>query len=1145
MITKSIIFCLLFVFHATFAQSTNISTVIPTIVKPSPTTQNFMRYGEIPFDFSTGVPQIEIPLHTISGKKINLPLSISYHASGIKVSDMSSEVGIGWVLNAGGLVSRTMFDVYDEDGANTKTYSSAEQFLATVPNIVTSNYNQGCNCYMGSHNMAMMLSTKFGNEDLMNDRYFYRLPDGRSGIFRYNYPTKDTLITLPYRPHKINKTLDDKFKITDENGTLYIFQRFQDPGYGSSEWFLKEIISSDETEHITLNYIQQQRFAKVASANTLISKQQFIVGENCDPQGHSQYPIDQASGTGESVSSTILSSIESNDETITFSYADREDFQLKKIVEIKIFSKINGNKLVKKVNFNQSYFGNIGYSNGSSETMDKRLKLNSVDIYGESNSLPQTYSFTYEQSIMLPPYISRSFDFWGYYNGINNGSAVPRDLLSPELQMQGFGGDRKADNGQFSKACMIREIKYPTGGKSKFDFERAHVSGLFNSSNSAGYIGGFRVSKITNYSKDNEISSIKSYQYSDPNYNLIDAEFYGYLQRYIDNSGNLVVTGNNITGCWEYYTRPINTSIPVVPHDLMPGLPIAYSTVYEYQGTVADNNGWTEYSYSFPNKISYTSTLRELHSYQEDKGNYEPKLVYKRIKSKSGNMVSDELHSYSDHYVKNFKTGINVTQTMSNLAFLKNVDLTNYGCANCVTDYIMSIKAHNTTAVQSAYLKDYSVYKTYDSENSLKYVRDSISYIYNQHNLMLKETSKFNSIGQNITQKYKYPYDYAPAEPYQSMLAKNILTPLLEQITTNNNIQISKNQVAYKNWGDNIIEPEIVKTQGGISTPLENRIRYLSYDKKGNVLSLKKEDATANSYLWGYNKALPIAMVENSSFVSQSGVENQDKYMNTSLYIPMGNTTYELGTFTITEEKNYKIERTYEKIPNNYSVMYNISFKNLDNPAYSVLFTDTTPSGSNSHTFTTPAQLLKPGNYQVNLTNVGYNGYQGMIEHLFNIIVYNPVNIERSIPFHTSFEEDRENVSEIHAKTGVKSHIGQYIVRLPQISSGYDKVIVSYWGKSTDSSPWEYVEDTVTVNGQNINIGSSYYFIDEVRVYPVGAMMSTYTYDPFYREQTSVMKPNGQTEYYNYDAFGRLKEVYIMEGNVKKTLRITNYHYKP
>ena len=377
------------------------------------------------------------------------------------------------------------------------------------------------------------------------------------------------------------------------------------------------------------------------------------------------------------------------------------------------------------------------------------------------------------------------------------------------------------------------------------------------------------------------------------------------------------------------------------------------------------------------------------------------------------------------------------------------------------------------------------------------------------------------------------------------MLAKNILTPLLEEITTNNNIQISKNQVVYKNWGDNIIEPEIVKSQGGISTPLENRIRYLSYDKKGNVLSLKKEDATANSYLWGYNKALPIAMVENSTFVSQSGIENQDKSMNTSLYIPMGNTTYELGTFTITEEKNYKIERIYEKIPNNYSVMYNISFKNLDNPAYSVLFTDTTPSGSNSHTFTTPAQLLKPGNYQVNLTNVGYNGYQGMIEHLFNIIVYNPVNVERSIPFHTSFEEDRENVSIIHAKTGVKSHIGQYIVRLPQISAGYGKVIISYWGKSNDSSPWEYVEDTVTVNGQNVNIGSSYYFIDEVRVYPVGAMMSTYTYDPFHREQTSIMRPNGQTEYYDYDAFGRLKEVYIMEGNVKKTLRITNYHYKP
>jgi hypothetical protein len=98
--------------------------------------------------------------------------------------------------------------------------------------------------------------------------------------------------------------------------------------------------------------------------------------------------------------------------------------------------------------------------------------------------------------------------------------------------------------------------------------------------------------------------------------------------------------------------------------------------------------------------------------------------------------------------------------------------------------------------------------------------------------------------------------------------------------------------------------------------------------------------------------------------------------------------------------------------------MYQILFENIDNSAGSVSFTDTTPAGGNSHTFITQAQLLKSGTYKVKLTNVGYNGYQGSIEHQFNFIIYNTVNIDKAIPFHTSFEEDVENVSMTKAKTG-------------------------------------------------------------------------------------------------------------------------------
>ncbi|WP_294286216.1 hypothetical protein [uncultured Chryseobacterium sp.] len=887
---------------------------LPQIIPASPQAQNFMRYGEIPVDISTGVPKIDIPIYTIGTKKVKLPISISYHASGIKVSDVPSEVGIGWVLNAGGIVNRSMLDVLDEAGSPVKTYASAEQFLDAVPNIVMSNYNWGCHLAAGSHTMEMILNTKFNNEDLMSDRYFYKLSDGTSGIFRYNYPTRDTLITLPYRPYKIERTIDDQFKITDDQGILYTFKRFQDSSYGSSEWFLIEVNSADGTENIKLNYIPQQGALNSSSINVLQTPQQYIAGDYCYPQGHDPFPTDHASGTTGGTSTVALSSIENDDEIITFSYGNREDFQgLKKLTEIKITSKKQPDLIRKKVTFNQSYFGTKGIGWGAAE-VDKRLKLNSVSIFGENGTGPQTHTFTYDENEMLPPYLSRSYDFWGYYNGSNNGTAIPENLLPVNYQGHGYGGNRMADNGYAAKACMLKEIKYPTGGKTKFEFDRAYVDGLYpgiSSTNTSGFIGGLRVSKITNYSKDNEIAEIKSYQYDSPKYNKIDLEFYSYYQWYIDNNGDVVMSGNCLIGCWEYYSRIIVNSSPVVPHDLTPGMPIAYGKVYEYNGTVNNNTGYTEYFYSNPDFYAYTTLIRELHPFQYDAGNYEPKLEYKIVRDNIGNKVSEEWYNYSDHFSRTFKTGINVSRALTDLAWYKNVDLSNWGCPNCIEHYIQSIKANNTMAYQKARLIDSSTKRTYDHLNPNKFVTDSTAYTYNQHNLMVQQTTTVNSKGENIQTQYKYPYDFNSAQPYQTMLSKNILTPVIEQTISNTtlNKQLQKTQTSYKDWGNNIIEPEIVKGQMDAASPLENRIRYLSYDSKANPLTVKKEVGNPLTYLWGYNKTLPIATVENAKYVSET-INNDLNVSYSGLQIPMGNTPYELGTFTITEEKNYKVDRT-------------------------------------------------------------------------------------------------------------------------------------------------------------------------------------------------------------------------------------------
>ncbi len=77
-------------------------------IPPSPTMWEFEKYGTYPVSMHTGVPNISIPLYTIESGGLQVPISLNYHASGIKVDQKATWVGLGWNLNAGGAITRTV-----------------------------------------------------------------------------------------------------------------------------------------------------------------------------------------------------------------------------------------------------------------------------------------------------------------------------------------------------------------------------------------------------------------------------------------------------------------------------------------------------------------------------------------------------------------------------------------------------------------------------------------------------------------------------------------------------------------------------------------------------------------------------------------------------------------------------------------------------------------------------------------------------------------------------------------------------------------------------------------------------------------------------------------------------------------------------
>lgn len=81
---------------------------------PSSDATASVNMNNTPVTLYSGIPGISVPLHNISAYGMNVPIELRYNASGIKVEQLSSKVGLGWSLNAGGLITREVRGYPDE-----------------------------------------------------------------------------------------------------------------------------------------------------------------------------------------------------------------------------------------------------------------------------------------------------------------------------------------------------------------------------------------------------------------------------------------------------------------------------------------------------------------------------------------------------------------------------------------------------------------------------------------------------------------------------------------------------------------------------------------------------------------------------------------------------------------------------------------------------------------------------------------------------------------------------------------------------------------------------------------------------------------------------------------------------------------------
>jgi hypothetical protein len=858
-----------------YAQPGNKLNQIP----PSPEASSLGKYNQYNVNLSTGLAGITIPLYTIQSRGVEIPISLSYHASGIKVNDVSSSVGLGFALNAGGAIVRSTRGTNDNgaQGYLRMSYLTQSQINTSTDKDAIFNY---------------LTSIANGARDNESDIYYYNANE-ISGTFLYDINKQ--LVQMPITDNRIEGDIESGYTVTSENGTKYIFSIPEEsyvnggPKFISSTYLTKVIpFNGTDQDAITFIYFKDSNY--YADISESYSE---MIGTLPSWLSSSNF------GTSLTYNSTndtkVLQKILFPEGSIEFILSgDRKDRRKYRISEI-LIKDINSN-LIKSIEFVHSYFETSSpiapnYSDYS-KNVDYRLRLDKVVLKDKGNKNVMQYSFGYNP-MKLPIYWTGGTrtnwkehygqDSWGYYNGV-----ISNDHLRP--QSPNFQGADRSISTDHVKACILNQITYPTGGKTVFQYGSNFGVGI--------KVGGLRVEKISDYSEHKD-PIVKTYQYGSGYL----TEAYGYLSSHYNSSYTQGYV--HPTNLGEFWYSDMYLSNPTLPLSYNSGNPVLYNKVVEYIGDQNSNAGKIEYEFEMENDSLYVTNVRTpsdvtgipnfnkaryqmyIISTAWARGDIKYQRYYRRNFDGSYALIRVTYNRYQKFNWKLYNTGINV-----------------FGSWNYTGNKPGSVADVNTARGQFQYFDIYTIsgvkklvesvetnFDNLEKETVIsrkKIYYEAIKRAANAH----QQPTKIETDGSGVTyvEHRKYAFDYdnlnstdSDASAILALNNANFKSALIETFTfLNNGIEnhlISARLSTYKiqqarvlptkEYVCDIVNISTNFTPSYVSTSLvkdskyREELSYDLYDIKGNILSLTKNGSEQVSYLWGYNYSYPIAKVVN------------------------------------------------------------------------------------------------------------------------------------------------------------------------------------------------------------------------------------------------------------------------------------------
>lgn len=485
---------------------------------------------------------------------------------------------------------------------------------------------------------------------------------------------------------------------------------------------------------------------------------------------------------------------------------------------------------------------------------DKRMHLKSL-LYSCGEQTAYSYNFEYDRFNLLPSdYLTKKFDHWGYYNGID----YDRDSNEVIVPLSGgvqIGGGYVNHVGMSPRAArisdielgtmgMLKKITYPTGGYSIINYEQNSCSKYMSDDKQSVIsltanlpVGGLRIKSIENYD-NNVLIGRKSYSYEFPDSHLSSGELYTIPNTHYE---------------WEddrhIYEMDVACSIVPLSNSFAPTVGYSYVTETEMDGTST--------TYTFTNfsteKDSIYNNIRFNTITPFDETSCRQYMCGKLLSETKADSQGNPIYQKQCTYTSDQE--YNSTNYVTTTSYLFHDIIGNVGNIYKLFYFKTGLKSEvSSTKYGNSWVTD-SV--TYDRRYHTLYVNGTSG---QSHNVdICKTMSETIKRGENTLRvEYSFPF---MEQGIQSNLVSQFCLPVTSVKRYLDGVLMDGTKTTYHEVSNRIV-PEYEFHHKSDTTVHDNRVHYSSYTPTFRPQEIIDKNNISHRLFWNNHDQL-IASVSN------------------------------------------------------------------------------------------------------------------------------------------------------------------------------------------------------------------------------------------------------------------------------------------